>query len=80
MLTIYYDNPNLSTGYTDQQIEDVNTLAVVRARRNGRFVLPGSPCASVDIVALDEDDTVVDRLPAGTCHDDETVEWTISVP
>ena len=79
-LTIYYDNPNLPSGFTDEQIQRVNTLGVLDAQSNGGFVLPGSECASVDIVALDEDDNVVDRLPAGTCHTDETVDWTISAP
>ncbi len=80
IVTIYYDNPELSSGYTPEQIERLNTRAVLDPGTHGSFMLLGSPCAAVDIVALDEDDNVIDRLPAGTCHDDETIDWTIEDP
>ena len=79
-LTIYYDKPDRSPAIEDMA-DELNTRAVVEPNSNGRFSIPEpDDCAKVDLVAMDEDETVVDRLPAGTCHADETVDWTISAP
>jgi uncharacterized repeat protein (TIGR01451 family) len=35
-------------------------------------------CAQEPVEAVDEEVTVVDSLPEGTCHVSETVEWSIT--
>ncbi len=77
-LTIFYDKPEPSPSLTPEEVEEMKTLTVVEPHSNGRFSIPeGDDCAKVDVLALDRDGNVVDRLPAGTCHRDETVSWAI---